>query len=580
MKKFITVTIVCLLALGWFALTTQAKSPNQLLQDGLYAEETEGDLEKAIGIYEKVIKETDVHQQTAASATYHLGMCYLKKGDKTKAAEYFQKVKSNYPTQKILVKKANTQLQKVSSREDIIARSYVIHYMTLDQSKNGLELLNKVHPRGVRTHHAGRYRNNGKRINSICTDNEDGKDKLVAAIKESDELELVKVVPPAGQAKESVFEQIDYQVIQFIGEQYGKIATEARQQYLLVNSHIYYVDADGFLFWGGMNAFYNRTGQTIKQKISLGGTSYKNQTLYGVDGQELNTEIVPNKTRPNHWQIYLTPDEPLAPEEILYYGWSRNSKIKLPKTADDLYSLKMHNTFGSPVTETFFLVLPKEMKVSQSNPPTGSEKLLNFDVYWWSETVQHGETHVEKVNIEKSQLAKPRLSDEKVVESAVMTISTCAESDPRVTMSLESLKDVENNFVVGELTKYLDAKTATVRRSAIYILWKGSLADISDAVPRLEKLCSHNEATTRGMAAITLGAAKINSSFGILSNMTLRDSSGYARRCAAYALGLMGRLDAKPVLEKALKDSDKLVKQNAEHALKLLKEAEAANKNK
>lgn len=201
MKKFIIVTIGCLLAVGLFTSVTQAKSPNQLLQDGLYAEETEGDLEKAIGIYEKVIEETAVHQQTAVKATYHWGMCYMKKGDKKKAAEYFQKVKSNYPAQKMLAKKANRQLQKVSSREDILARSYVIHYMAVDQSKNGLELLNKNHPRGVRTHHAGRYRENGKRINSICTDNEEGKNKIVAAIKASDELKLVKVVPPVGQTK-------------------------------------------------------------------------------------------------------------------------------------------------------------------------------------------------------------------------------------------------------------------------------------------------------------------------------------------------------------------------------------------
>jgi hypothetical protein len=76
------------------------------------------------------------------------------------------------------------------------------------------------------------------------------------------------------------------------------------------------------------------------------------------------------------------------------------------------------------------------------------------------------------------------------------------------------------------------------------------------------------------MAAIALGAAKVDSSFDILCNMTLTDSSGYARRCAAYALGLMGRADAKPILEKALKDSDLNVRNNAEAALTMLSQVE------
>ena len=171
------------------------------------------------------------------------------------------------------------------------------------------------------------------------------------------------------------------------------------------------------------------------------------------------------------------------------------------------------------------------------------------------------------------QLGKIRPSDERVVDEAVMTISTCAEGDARVAKALESIRGLDENVVVGELVKFLDSKTNTVRRSAIYILWKGSLRDISAAVPKLQEFCAHEEDFTRGMAAIALGAAKVNSGFETLCNMTLKDSSGYARRCAAYALGLLGRADAKPTLEKALKDSDPLVRNNAEAALKMLSES-------
>lgn len=89
------------------------KSSTQLLQEGLYAEETEGDLEKAIGLYEQVLDQHKEVERLAARATYQLGMCHLKKGDKDKAAEYFQQVISNYPSQKTLAGKATRQLRKL-----------------------------------------------------------------------------------------------------------------------------------------------------------------------------------------------------------------------------------------------------------------------------------------------------------------------------------------------------------------------------------------------------------------------------------------------------------------------------------
>jgi hypothetical protein len=331
-------TIIVLLLI--FVLLTpvvQAKSPSLLLQEGLYAEKTEGDIEKAINLYEQVLEEAGQIERLAAKATYQLGMCYLKKGQKDKAAEYFQQVVSNYSTQKILVKKADEQLKKIKP-----------------------------------------------------------------------------------ETKESVFEQTDYQVIRFIGEKFGETALEAGQQNLLVNSHVYYIDRNGILYKGGMNSFHNWTGKTINHKVHFGGTSYPNQTHYGVDGQELNTQIVPHKTRPNHWQVYWIPDEPLAPGESLYYGWSMDDKQKVPQLPGGVYSLIMDNKYGPPAIETFFLVLPKELKISKSNSFTGNQELLNFNVYWWTKMVQQDEGHTELVQIEK------RTPEDKQGEVKIIELTTDA----------------------------------------------------------------------------------------------------------------------------------------------------------
>ena len=159
------------------------------------------------------------------------------------------------------------------------------------------------------------------------------------------------------------------------------------------------------------------------------------------------------------------------------------------------------------------------------------------------------------------------------VKSAVMTISTCAESDPRVQKSMDSLDGLDTNRVLEETVKYLDDEKNTIRRAAIYVLWKGKFENFSSAVPVLNKLCTHKESYTRGMAAIALGNTKEDSSFRLLCDMTLNDKDPYSRRCAAYALGLMGRADARDTLQKALADTEFNVRNNAESALTLIEQA-------
>ena len=108
----------------------------------------------------------------------------------------------------------------------------------------------------------------------------------------------------------------------------------------------------------------------------------------------------------------------------------------------------------------------------------------------------------------------------------------------------------------------------------MFILWHGEFTDIAPAVEPLKKLRSHDEEFTRGMAAIALGGKGIKSSFSDLSKMTTGDNSPYARRCAAYALGLLGQSEARPILQKALTDSDTNVRNNAKGALEMLPDEE------
>lgn len=464
------------------------KNPAVLLQEAIYQEETEGDLDKAIELYGQVLEQAADVERLAARATYQLGMCHLKKGDTKKAIEYFNEVISYYPEQNSTIEKAQAQLDKIAPETP----------------------------------------------------------------------------------KESVFEQVSWQAIRFIAEQFGKTAMEAYPNNLQANGHVYFVDPNGYRYSGGLNSYYNWTGRTISQKVKLCGMTGADYTFYDANGQILNVEFEKTENRNNHYQVYWIPDEPLAPGQFLYYGWSSNSKHKLPQLPDKAFNLMMQNHYGDAVIETFFLVLPKTVKIIENaNAPSGSENLLEVNVYWWTRQVPEGENHVETVSLMSLRDASPQeVAD--IVEKAVLTISTCAETDPRVKESLQSLQGIREDLLVGELANYLDSETATIRRSAIYILWKGGFSDISAAQSKLIELCSHEENFTRGMATLALGEYKIADAYDTLVNMTLNDQDLYARRCGAYALGLLGDPKALSVLEKAQQDPEDLVKQNAQTAITML----------
>jgi len=169
--------------------------------------------------------------------------------------------------------------------------------------------------------------------------------------------------------------------------------------------------------------------------------------------------------------------------------------------------------------------------------------------------------------------ARAGISDAEVkaiVTSAVKAVSTMVESDPKLPAQISKVSDVKDAAVVRELAGWLDSEVNNQRRAAIYLLWMADLDDVSEGFPKLRELLSHEENLTRGMAGIALGARKDTASLDKMIDLTLNDPDGYARRAVAYGLGLMGDRRAVPALQKALKDPDKMVANNAQAALAML----------
>lgn len=89
---------------------TAPVSPSELLEKGIYNEETKGDLDSAIAIYQQLIAESDVNRSLAAEAEFRLGQCLWKKNRTAEATEAFQKLIHEFPNETNLIAKARDYL--------------------------------------------------------------------------------------------------------------------------------------------------------------------------------------------------------------------------------------------------------------------------------------------------------------------------------------------------------------------------------------------------------------------------------------------------------------------------------------
>jgi hypothetical protein len=496
MKRTGQVLLWLLIVSAASVAATPDKGLITLFQDAMYQEQTAGDLDKAIELYQKVVQDAAEVEKLAAKATFQLGMCYLKKDDKPKAVEYFKKVVSTYPAQKEIVAQTQKQLEQIA---------------------------------------------------------------------------------PQSSGDSGFFARLPESVLNRISSLYGQLWAEALGKQVFSNDHVYFVDTQFNCYSGGYNYFMNRSSSPTSGKIDLGGTSYPNQSLYAFGGKAMNVEFIKSETQPNYYRIFSMPETPVGPWQVFFYGWCKNEASKL--TSDgNIYSLKMQNHFGERVLEAFYLVVPDKVNMtSPSENCTSKESLDGYTIYSWKKEMPQNTEHIVRVAL---ALLRDVTSEElaKIVKNAVETISTCGETDPRIKDATNLLAGLDCGLVVTEVCKYLDSDTDTIRRAAIYTLWKGGLPDITAAEAKLITLCSHKENLTRGMAALTLSSIKTPASLDAIKKMA-EDSDGYARRCAVYALCLYGDSATIPIVEKALKDNDPMVKANAQAAMTvLIKSADGQSK--
>ena len=122
-----------------------AQTTTELLQKGIYAQETEGNLDNAILIYRQIVNSAPSQRDLAAQAQFRLAQALLQKGDLTSAAQEFNKLASNYSDYRNLVSTLSAQnFQREERDRQALETTYKFRYsplpsalagMTFDESK-------------------------------------------------------------------------------------------------------------------------------------------------------------------------------------------------------------------------------------------------------------------------------------------------------------------------------------------------------------------------------------------------------------------------------------------------------------
>ncbi|MEK7996593.1 MAG: tetratricopeptide repeat protein, partial [Planctomycetota bacterium] len=117
MARLKGITIIFVLAAALLIVAAAARQASGLLQEGLYAEEVDGNLDAAIEIYGRIINDGSAGRSDVAQALYRQGMCYLKKQQEQQAKVVFAKLVADYSDQTNIVSKVKPLLEELGNAD-------------------------------------------------------------------------------------------------------------------------------------------------------------------------------------------------------------------------------------------------------------------------------------------------------------------------------------------------------------------------------------------------------------------------------------------------------------------------------
>jgi Tol biopolymer transport system component len=118
MKGKITLALILMTGLLLSGFDSLSQTAEELMPKALQLEEVKGELEEAIGVYQKIVKEFPDNRPIAAKAQFHIGLCYEKLGLK-KAQAAYNDVIDKYSDQENEVAMAKKRLNRLLSLQEV-----------------------------------------------------------------------------------------------------------------------------------------------------------------------------------------------------------------------------------------------------------------------------------------------------------------------------------------------------------------------------------------------------------------------------------------------------------------------------
>ena len=109
--RFIATAVI---AASLFSVPAFAQTSAELLQKGIYLQETAGDLDGAIQVYRQIVVSASNQPVIASQAQFRLTQSLLQKGDLAGAAREFETLVRNYPDQTDLVNTMGQRLRTIA----------------------------------------------------------------------------------------------------------------------------------------------------------------------------------------------------------------------------------------------------------------------------------------------------------------------------------------------------------------------------------------------------------------------------------------------------------------------------------
>ena len=109
MNRKKTLTLIMALSLILISYLSFAQTAEELLPKAIQLEEVQGELEKAIEVYQTIVTSFPENKAIAAKAQFHIGVCYEKLGLE-QAQKAYEEVVNNYPGQENEVAMAKERL--------------------------------------------------------------------------------------------------------------------------------------------------------------------------------------------------------------------------------------------------------------------------------------------------------------------------------------------------------------------------------------------------------------------------------------------------------------------------------------